>query len=207
MDTTPPYASLVSPSEGEIVTDYTPDVTLELGDSISGVDISQTSIYINAHEFPLADARITYSDDRVLFNTGELGIELGADDTVAVCISAADSPDTCGPNRLDSCFVFYTMPRIICDAYPKPFIPENPTNSYVQFSFPGQGFEEAEIFIYNLRNIEVRHIKIPASQSAKQLSRWDGRDGKGKLQKPGVYLYLIERDGKVICNGTVVLAR
>jgi len=207
MDTTPPYASLVSPSEGEIVTDYTPDVTLELGDSISGVDISQTSIYINTYEFPLADARITYSDDRVLFNTGELGIELGPDDTVEVCVTAADSPDTCGPNLLDTCFVFYTMPRIICAAYPKPFIPENPTNSYVQFTFPGQGFEEAEIFIYNLRNVEVRHIKVPASQSAKQLSRWDGRDDKGKLQKPGVYLYLIERGGKVICNGTVVLAR
>jgi len=36
---------------------------------------------------------------------------------------------------------------------------------------------------------------------------WDGYDLDGVPARPGVYMYVIEQGGEVICSGTVVLAR
>jgi hypothetical protein len=37
--------------------------------------------------------------------------------------------------------------------------------------------------------------------------RWHGIDGTGNAVRPGLYLYIIEKDGEILCNGTVILQR
>ena len=95
-----------------------------------------------------------------------------------------------------------------CTRYPNPFTPGEASNKEVVFEYPGLGEKPATIFIYNVQNILVREINIPVSYSAsKEKARWDGKDNYGKPMRQGLYLYVVESEGQIICSGSVVLAR
>ena len=101
------------------------------------------------------------------------------------------------------------MPRLRnCSRSPNPFTPNSDgENDYTYFTFDGIGEKEATIYIYDNRSILVRKIYVPAGAEAKSAARWDGRDENRRSLPQGLYLYVIESDGEVVCEGTVTLAR
>ncbi|MBN1755609.1 gliding motility-associated C-terminal domain-containing protein [bacterium] len=100
----------------------------------------------------------------------------------------------------DRCAVLYAL-GASCDAHPNPFSPNaDMINDEVKFSYPGIAGQEGIIMIYNMNNILVRELE-------NSLSEWNGLDDKGKLMPKGVYIYVIKKDSKVVCNGTIYLVR
>ncbi len=95
-----------------------------------------------------------------------------------------------------------------CDKYPNLFTPNaDGINDYTQFEFDRIGYSEAKISIFDIRGIQVCAIHVPSGSSAKQSARWDGCDDNGKPLPHGLYLYVIESEGKIVCEGTITLAR
>ena len=94
--------------------------------------------------------------------------------------------------------------------HPNPFTPDGDgINEIAVFDYPYMFSEDAELQIYDLRNVLVfsRHIDH-ISEASDFLSRsWDGRDKNGNPLPEGLYLWIIISNGEVVCNGTVVLAR
>jgi len=95
-----------------------------------------------------------------------------------------------------------------CTHIPNPFTPDGDTyNDEIYFTYPGIGESEGVIKIFNLRNIPVRTIEVPAGAGAKQSAKWDGRDNAGEPLLQGIYLYIIKSQGRIICKGTITLVR
>jgi len=95
-----------------------------------------------------------------------------------------------------------------CTRIPNPFTPDGDTyNDEIYFTYPGIGESEGVIKIFNLRNIPVRTIEVPAGAGAKQSAKWDGTDNAGEPLLQGIYLYIIKSQGRIICKGTITLVR
>ncbi len=87
-----------------------------------------------------------------------------------------------------------------CDAHPSPFSPNGDgVNDYAIFNYPGQAALDAVIKVYDMKGMLVRELTNTNS--------WDGNDGTGKPLPKDVYMYLVLRDGDLVCKGTVYLAR
>ncbi|RKZ33084.1 hypothetical protein DRQ19_03285 [bacterium] len=126
---------------------------------------------------------------------------------VVVTISVSDRTLYCEPNRATSVFRFVAEHLVPCDAYPIPFTPNGDAyNPVVWFSYPGMETEGAELYIYTVRGREVFHKHIPPTVAEGE-NFWDGRTNEGNPAPIGAYTYIILRDGKSLCSGTVLLAR
>jgi len=134
------------------------------------------------------------------------------DAAVDVCVHIVDRilnyGCSCCPNYADTCWTFYVMRYEMCSRQPNPFTPNGDgVNDYCQFMFPGLGVRDATIKIYDVRNVLVRTLEVARGRKAKEDSRWDGRDNAGNPVPQGVYLYVIESEGEILCDGTVTVAR
>ena len=95
-----------------------------------------------------------------------------------------------------------------CTRAPNPFTPNSDgINDYVQFEYPELFYRTADIFIYNIHNHEVKQINVPEGANAKTAARWLGDDNNGNPLPQGLYIYVIESGGEIVCEGTVVIAR
>jgi len=95
-----------------------------------------------------------------------------------------------------------------CLRYPNPFTPNNDkVNDYVQFEFDGLGTEDAVVVMYDLHGHKVRELDIPGDYRGKQFARWLGDDNHSRPLPQGVYIYVIESGGEIVCEGTVTIAR
>jgi hypothetical protein len=57
--------------------------------------------------------------------------------------------------------------------------------------------------IFNLRGRKVSEL----IQFSGNDYHWDGKDEDGRTLEPGVYLYILELDNKVISSGTITLIK
>jgi hypothetical protein len=185
-------------------------LNIELQDNMSGVNPMLLMLTIDSQVFNYGD--FDYSEPVLTFDCAANGLNFEPGDSVSVQLSACDSPTPpeslyCAPNCELSEWFFYVFEEFDCDAVPIPFTPDEPNNNYVQFEYPGLAIEAATIHIFNVRNVEVAKIEVPGSGDARNQARWFGEDDKGNPQKQGVYLYVIEVDDEIVCNGSIVLAR
>ncbi len=110
VDLSPPYAWDFNPPDGAVITDPSPTISCFLDDTLSGLD--ETSITLSVtwsggtQEFGVGDAGASWSPPTFVVNLSDVGIEFAAGEVVQVCISAADMPDYCPPNELDTCWSF-----------------------------------------------------------------------------------------------------
>ncbi len=58
-----------------------------------------------------------------------------------------------------------------------------------------------------MHNILVNKIDVLRGDGAKISARWFGKNMTGKYLPQGIYLYVIEVDGEIVCEGTVTIAR
>jgi len=92
-----------------------------------------------------------------------------------------------------------------CDAHPNPFSPNfDDINDLAKFTFPGMGNDDFSISIFDMRGTEV--LKINSFDGTHGYI-WDGKDSQGNLSPKGVYLYIVEVEGEIVCKGTIHLAR
>ncbi|HDG67975.1 MAG TPA: hypothetical protein ENG11_02375, partial [candidate division Zixibacteria bacterium] len=130
-----------------------------------------------------------------------------------VWVHTCDSIDSefCGSNCADYSWMFWYPYTVGCDRRPNPFTPNaDGKNDYAQFTFPDMGVREGTIYIYDVHNVLVKQIDVPAGLSVSETlerARWDGTDSNGDKVPQGVYMYVIISEGEVVCEGTVTVAR
>ena len=87
---------------------------------------------------------------------------------------------------------------------PNPFTPNGDGfNDDARFIFSQLELNNPELKLYN---ITQKNIKTLRYQSNNEFV-WDGRDELGSLLPPGIYLYLLEDNNRIVAKGYVVLAR
>jgi len=88
--------------------------------------------------------------------------------------------------------------------FPNPFTPnDDGFNDQVNFIIPDSVASEVVIKIFGIRGNRVRYI----SRSTEPNLQWDGFDENSHLMQPGVYLYVILRNGDLVHKGTITLMR
>ena len=100
-------------------------------------------------------------------------------------------------------------PLGVCLCSPNPFTPNGDgKNEVCHFGFKGMESAPTTITIYDLHSVKIREINVPLGVPFVYTDAlWDGRDFSGNPVPQGVYLYVIEQEGKIICTGTVTVAR
>ncbi len=171
-------------------------------DSLAGLDLDNFQITVN-------DTPISYI---MQGDTVQISLDSVSVGTLTVCIDAQDFPyPPCPPNTAQLCdtlYIYQVFPEYGCARMPNPFTPNaDYKNDFCQFTFPGLGRKEGTISIYDVHSHSVRKIVVPGGREAKEKARWFGKNDDGEPLPQGLYLYVIEVGGEVVCNGTAVIAR
>ena len=88
--------------------------------------------------------------------------------------------------------------------FPNPFTPnDDGFNDQVNFIIPDLVASEVVVKIFGLKGNRIREI----SRSIDSILHWDGFDENNHLMQPGVYLYVILRNSKLMHKGTITLMR
>ena len=205
-DLRPPEVAMTSPVSGSVVEDSREEVYLSLRDAPAGVDLTTLTVDVYGHTLSSADYSWTESGGGydLVISPEALGFAFDHGDTVDVSVSACDMPDICTPNCSSYVFDFTVEPIRTCDAAPNPFSANGDgINDRVVFDYPHSFVRGASISIFDLRNHRVREMETEANTSL----FWDGKDQKGNFVAPGLYLYIISSNSRVVCNGTILLVR
>ena len=208
VDLSPPSILDIVPASGEVVYDSAPDISFVLSDTLSGVNFSSLEVRISGQDFSIGDAGVSLTGNRVVISCRDAGLSFPIWDTVWVDVVSVEdySPFDYGmPNSLLEPFSWwFFVDREECLASPNPFTPNNDGyNDVVRFSFSGSSLADCQIAIYDLKYSLVRTIK----EKDGVLWQWDGKDTAGKDVLPGIYIYIVEIGNKVVCQGTISLAR
>jgi len=214
MDFSPPWFELLEPKEF-MVPDNQQDVVIAIGDSASGVDENSIEFrVVGGESYDFSELNWTYVDSIrggvLRFIPESFGLAFPAGESVCVQVSATDTTDYCADNFSDTVFCFLIEPETFCKVHPNPFTPNGDgINDYAIFDYPKMFRLDAELSIYDLKDVLVYHRKLKRiGRISDFLSRsWDGRDNEGNKLPPGLYIWVIIQRGEVICSGTVVLAR
>ena len=215
VDLESPELLLMFPDDGLMVRSTAPDIHIEISDNLAGVAPALTNLKVNGMNYNVSDAALDWSSSdnmvgNLYFLTEAAGLVFPPGDTVWLELTACDNPDYCAPNCSNALWSFTVEPDVGCYLHPNPFTPNNdPINDFAIFDYPNMFSESAELYIFNMRNIQVYHAEIGPVSSYEDFDTrwWQGYDDSGKLQTPGLYIYMIIKDGEVVCNGTVVLMR
>ncbi len=219
VDWEPPVVEYAECHDTTLYIEELDTVLITVFDSISGTDPDGIEIHILGKRLGGETYSHTYfvGDNGVEFDTTtqELvlvvpllpGLRITNEDSVWIVVyDAYDRARSCGPNHIVdslSCVKFIAA-ELECRAHPNPFTPNGDgANDVAFFDYPKRFFRDATIYIYDMQGVELRRIGVGPEHSY----TWDGTDSQGNKCRPGVYLYVVEVDGEVICTGTVVLAR
>ncbi|MCD6501305.1 hypothetical protein J7L01_01755, partial [bacterium] len=103
IDLSPPELSGFAPSPGSVSTDA-PTISFDAADTMTGIDAASLELTVDDDTFHVGDAEVSW--DGATFSVAGIAFDDG--DEVHCCASAADSPDTCGPNIAGpECWDFY----------------------------------------------------------------------------------------------------
>lgn len=115
VDLSPPVQLNIAPLAASVINDPTPIISVMLADSTSGIDTASLQLHIGDHIYRLrGDSGTTWtwelstlvSDGYFVLDAESAGIRFSHNDSVTICVSAADMPDYCPPNILNYCWYF-----------------------------------------------------------------------------------------------------
>ncbi|MBN1755930.1 gliding motility-associated C-terminal domain-containing protein [bacterium] len=216
VDLEAPVCSLEYPYVGMMLQDPNPIIEIRVDDNLAGVWPDTISLNINGLDYTVADDGIYwyFDDDNIngnlVVNSEAASVYFAPGDTVNIRLRVGDKPDYCAPNMSRWDWWFTIEPRVSCYAAPNPFTPNNDNyNDYILFHYPRMFSTDANVSIYDLRNVKVWEKTVPSvNEITDYLERtWDGRDTKGKILPEGIYIYVLQVEGKVECTGSIILAR
>ena len=212
IDYSPPSAQMTYPQDSCHTYNEQQDVSIEIFDNLAGLWVDSSTISFGDYNFTLEQVLSEISSDslyaEVTFDPKNFGISWFPGETVDIVANLCDKPDTCGPNCAIYRWFFILPTDMPCARMPNPFTPNGDgKNDYCQFFAPGMGYDKLEISIFNIHDVLIREISVPAGENAKKLARWDGLDNNGKPVPEGLYLYVIEANGEIVCDGTITVAR
>ena len=214
MDLTPPFIQLREPENGIMTRSTTQRIHLFIQDTISGLNVSGIELELNGEEYDFGDLSPVPNADSsgfvLTFEPASFGVEFGFGDTIRFTLSGFDTPDYCAPNDTSSSWWFWVEPQVSCLVFPNPFTPNGDGyNEMAVFNYPFMFSEEAHISVYTVRNLLVWEKDVPPlTDFGDYLSRaWNGCDLSGKPLPEGLYIYVVQVNDEVVCNGTVVIAR
>jgi len=215
MDFYPPEYTLVNPPDSAwliLATDQR--ISIDFSDDVTGVDTSSIVFIIGERTMPRESYRLTYEaetqEGNLLFEPEYAGTSFVQGDSVQFSISSTDSTTYCDDNGSFLEHIFMIEPTIYCEQYPNPFTPNGDAyNDLSVFQYPFMYSQEATLVIFNRRKEKVYEGSLGrVSHRLDILSHaYDGRDSKGEVLAPGLYLYVIIRNGEAICEGTMTVVR
>ncbi|MGC9314892.1 MAG: gliding motility-associated C-terminal domain-containing protein, partial [bacterium] len=185
-------------------------VSVDISDNLAGVRADELAMRIDGVQFDLSESALSWDGTVLSFAPAVTGVEFIAGDTVCITVYAGDDPDLCDPNRSEFDWCFVMEPEITCNLFPNPFTPNGDgINDFAVFDYPEMFSGDAELLIFDIRNKLIYKSTIgPVSEMGEfGLRQWRGTDNDRKSVNPGIYLYIIQKDGEVVCNGTIVLSR
>jgi len=204
VDLRPPNVLPISPLAGELTPDGHQVVEFQIEDFPAGLDLSTFQVICDGNVVNFDDGEWTPSGDGGSFRIRplDIGFSFRHGDTISIQVHICDMPDFCAANCTTAVWHFFIEPETSCMAKPNPFTPnDDGINDFVFFDYPRSYIRPAEMKIFSLDNIEVFSDEIQG------VSSWDGIDNFGRPLRNGLYIYMIISDGRVVCNGTVLLLR
>ncbi|MEO0133097.1 MAG: vWA domain-containing protein, partial [candidate division WOR-3 bacterium] len=104
VDLSPPVYWSPFPTPDSSIADTTPMITINLIDSISGLEYRSVRLTVvstsDSASFDLLSPALGYSSPQLVLNTLAAGLVFHDNDTVRVCLDSTwDTPDYCDPNR------------------------------------------------------------------------------------------------------------
>ncbi|MCD6595512.1 gliding motility-associated C-terminal domain-containing protein [bacterium] len=107
-DLTPPQFANTIPANTSIVEEIAPSICVDITDDGSGIDWSLVQITINSTTYDTLNSAVGVDllTGSLCFDPAAIGTSWVGGDSINVCVSASDSPDTCGPNESDTCWYF-----------------------------------------------------------------------------------------------------
>ncbi len=169
---------------------------------------------VNDMEYALEDVGWTHDSISgragILFRPEDHGIQFVDGDAVYFYLEITDSTEYCADNSMDTTLSFTLEPNVSCYTGPNPFSPNGDAyNNLVFFDYPEMFTKAATLRIFSKRKELIKEMEIGPSTGFGdyEVRNWDGRDKNGALMTQGLYLYTIEVDGEVVCQGSIVLLR
>lgn len=104
VDLSPPVVWGISPVVGGYTGTASPNLTLSLADSISGLVASSIEVIVEGVPYNISHG--TWDGVRLVLNGSSLGWAFAHNESISVCVRARDNSSGCGPNMLDSCWFF-----------------------------------------------------------------------------------------------------
>ncbi|HHS50003.1 MAG TPA: hypothetical protein ENN07_02690 [candidate division Zixibacteria bacterium] len=214
IDLSPPVPVSFEPPEGAVLHTPHPIIKFAITDFLTGIDADLVSVTIGTATFPITASGIDYAfyGDTLEceINSIALGIDFFQSDTVFVAVESGDSPDYCPPNMAVFSWRFLLDLASSCIQFPNPITPnDDGINDVAVFEYPQMFIGPAELTIFDLRNTLVFRADIgPAGDFGDVENRlWDATDLNGNPVREGLYIYMIQMDGRILCNGTITVIR
>ncbi len=213
VDTEPPGFMLLSPSNGQMVPEDNYGFTMSIFDNMCGINRDYIEVTIVAN---IIDSLYLTPDSSGLdwdsttseldFDPNEADFSLDDGDSLIIDICAGDNPDLCPPNVGCIQFSYWIEPHVECSTSTNPFTPNTDGyNDAVTFYWPHFFRDDATVKIFDMRGVPMTTYEVPAGKLEK--AAWDGKNDNGADCPGGVYIYVIEVDGKHICSGSITLIR
>ncbi len=213
VDTEPPGFQLLHPSEGQMVPEDNTGFLLSIFDNMCGInrDYIEATITVNygiAHDLTSDSPGLNWNSEtsELRFDAGAAGLNLEDGDSLIIDVCAGDDPDLCPPNVGCIQFSYWIEPHVECSTSTDPFTPNlDGFNDEVAFFWPHFYRDGATVRVFNMRGVPVKSYDVPAGKIDE--AAWDGKNDDGKDCPGGVYIYVVEVDGKAVCKGSITLIR
>ncbi len=211
IDRVEPTSSMIEPTSS-YTRNLRQQILIDVRDQLAGVDPTTVVLIIDGEQYLYGDFEWLPEGlgGKIRWVPNSHGVEFHAGDTINISLSVGDAPDLCGPNVHLADYVFLVEPWTPCLVVPNPFTPTGDNiNEITIFDWPNMTTEGATIYIFTMRNVLVRQYDLPAQLDYDDVvgRAWDGKDSNGLQMPQGLYLYVVESDGRIVCNGTITLLR
>ncbi|HHS49914.1 MAG TPA: hypothetical protein ENN07_02245 [candidate division Zixibacteria bacterium] len=205
IDTSPPE---IAPTSWTHTLDPNADATVvwRIRDYGAGIDNASIAITIDGDSLDIYSHGIAFDGEFLSFDPEAMGYSL--DSAVTICLTACDLAQYCGANCTEAvCIEIRRTKTTPCEVWPIPFTPnDDGANDIVWFEYPDMEFSPATIEIFTIEGRRVFSRDFPPS-APESGTFWDGVADDGRRALPGTYVYIITKNGEVVCKGTLVLVR